>query len=222
MRRFFSPDSPVLRFLTVLMEMAEINLLFLLCAVPVLTAGAAYCAMLDSLYTLENKGEGCFSVPGFFRVFRQSLKKSMSVWIPGAAGGALLIYGLLYWLQTASGVAGIVFCGVYAAVLLLLFGTVQISLFIMTRAQEWRYEQLKDAFLLSLAGYPLVVCSFLATVSWLLLLFLPGARLISLLPLILLFCVSSPAYVCIRLLTRIMKPVMPELFRDDPEEDDED
>ena len=46
MKRFFGTDSPSFRFMTILLELAEINLLFLLCSIPIVTIGAAYSAML--------------------------------------------------------------------------------------------------------------------------------------------------------------------------------
>ena len=72
MKRFFGTDSPSFRFMTILLELAEINLLFLLCSIPIVTIGAAYSAMLHSLYGMHKYGEGCFSVKMFFRVFRSS------------------------------------------------------------------------------------------------------------------------------------------------------
>ena len=62
MKRFFGTDSPLFRFMTILLELAEINLLFLLCSIPIVTIGAAYSAMLHSLYGMHKYGEGCFSV----------------------------------------------------------------------------------------------------------------------------------------------------------------
>ena len=48
MKRFFGTDSPLFRFMTILLELAEINLLFILCSLPVVTMGASYVAMTDS------------------------------------------------------------------------------------------------------------------------------------------------------------------------------
>lgn len=80
MKRFFGTDSPSFRFMTILLELAEINLLFLLCSIPIVTIGAAYSAMLHSLYGMHKYGEGCFSVKMFFRVFRRSLKPLIPAW----------------------------------------------------------------------------------------------------------------------------------------------
>ena len=200
------------------MELALMNLLFLLYALPLATAGAAYCAMLDGLYTLSKEGEGCFSFSRFRHVFRSSLKSSLKIWCPAVLAEAVLAYGIFFWMKAASGAARILLCGVYAAAGILLFGTVQFGLFCLSRTLEWSLERLKDCFLLALAKYPVVLLSFLTAISWLVLLVLPGASLIRLLPLIILYCISSPAYACVCLMTKVMKPVMPAVFEETEEE----
>ena len=212
---FFGTDSALFRFLTVLMELAQMNLLFLLYSLPLFTAGAAYSAMLDGLYTLSRKGEGCFSVSRFHHVFCKCVKNSVKIWCPGALGGILLVYGILYWMKASDGMVRILICGVYAAVGILLFGTLQYSLFCLARTFEWSKERLKDCFLLALAKYPVVILMFLITISWLVLLMLPGANLIRLLPLIALYCIVSPAYACVFFDIKILKPVMPALFEEE-------
>lgn len=71
MKRFFGTDSPSFRFMTILLELAEINLLFLLCSIPIVTIGAAYSAMLHSLYGMHKYGEGCFSVKMFLEYLEE-------------------------------------------------------------------------------------------------------------------------------------------------------
>ena len=79
MKRFFGTDSPLFRFMTILLELAEINLLFILCSLPVVTMGASYAAMTDSMNEMHVHGEGCFSAKRFFQVFKKSLKPMIPI-----------------------------------------------------------------------------------------------------------------------------------------------
>ena len=49
MRRLFDPDSPVMSALSSLMDFFVLSLLTLMCSLPVITAGAAWCALYGSM-----------------------------------------------------------------------------------------------------------------------------------------------------------------------------
>ena len=113
MKRFFGTDSPSFRFMTILLELAEINLLFLLCSIPIVTIGAAYSAMLHSLYGMHKYGEGCFSVKMFFRVFRRSLKPLIPAWCVIVICYILLGCNINYIINNTQGMIRFIGCGVY-------------------------------------------------------------------------------------------------------------
>ena len=79
MKRFLGTDSPLFRFMTILLELAEINLLFILCSLPVVTMGASYATMTDSMNEMHVHGEGCFTAKRFFQVFKKSLKPMIPI-----------------------------------------------------------------------------------------------------------------------------------------------
>ncbi|GAB2562779.1 DUF624 domain-containing protein [Gracilibacillus alcaliphilus] len=79
-------DGPVYRFLMRGVELALLNILFILCSVPLLTIGAA----ISALYTVTLKmarGEEGSIVHGFWQAFKANFKQSTIVW------GTLVIVG---------------------------------------------------------------------------------------------------------------------------------
>lgn len=124
MKRFFGTDSPSFRFMTILLELAEINLLFLLCSIPIVTIGAAYSAMLHSLYGMHKYGEGCFSVKMFFRVFRRSLKPLIPAWCVIVICYILLGCNINYIINNTQGMIRFIGCGVYIVLLLFVSGII--------------------------------------------------------------------------------------------------
>ena len=71
MKRLFGQDSALFRFLQILMNLAIMNVLFLLTSIPVITMGAAYTALLSCVFDLLME-EGEFSAKFYYKNFRKS------------------------------------------------------------------------------------------------------------------------------------------------------
>lgn len=118
----FSPDSKLMNFSARLVELTKINLLWLLCCLPVVTTGAATAAMITCLYAFRAE-ENCGGRI-FFAAFRQCFKKATVLWLlilffaamlvldyvivayltfPGRMGAIVLIFFLLFALVLVSG-----------------------------------------------------------------------------------------------------------------------
>ena len=79
MKKLFSLDSPIMRFLTKVGHMIVINFMWLLCSLPVVTYGAASCAMYRSMFDLrEDKGN---VIKGFFKAFAENFKIGTLCWL---------------------------------------------------------------------------------------------------------------------------------------------
>lgn len=215
MKRFLGADSPLLKLMTMLLELAEINLLFLLCSVPVVTAGAAYAAMLHSLYELHRYGEGCFSAGSFFRVYKKSLKPLIPAWSIIGVCLVILGYNISYTLGSIQGIARIIVCGVYIVLALLISGMMQYLSFFMALAEKWNPEFIKNSFLLALAKFPTVILASVLSLSVFVVLLFPMSIILRMLPLVILFWCACPAYVCTGIYTRVLEPLFPELFEQD-------
>lgn len=84
----FDPDSRFFTFCARLVELVGINLLWLVCSVPIVTMGPATKAMLTCLYAWQ-AGERCGSGP-FFRAFREGFGRSLGLWLGILFLGAML------------------------------------------------------------------------------------------------------------------------------------
>ena len=215
MKSFFNSDSMLFRILTILMEFALMNLMFILCCIPVVTAGSSYTALTESLHLFVQKGEGCFSAGNFLKTFKNNLKSTIPVWCGGLLSMIVLLYEAGYWFHSFRGTARIILSGICLLLFLLVFGILQFWLFLTGRGQKAGIAFLKDCFLLSLARFPSVLLMAAFTASPLLLLLLSGSVLIRMAPVLLLFCFSFPAFFCVRLHEKILPPLFPALFPED-------
>ena len=80
MKGFFRCDGYLWKIMTVIMYVVGLNLLFLLCCVPILTIGASNTAMYAVLLRYQ-QGEEPDILRGFFRAFRDNFGKSTLIWI---------------------------------------------------------------------------------------------------------------------------------------------
>lgn len=90
MRNLFSLDSPAMRFLGEAFDLIELNIITVVCCLPVFTAGAAMTAMHYVLFhKVNNQDEGV--VKPFFKSFRQNFVQATVIWILLLAGVALIV-----------------------------------------------------------------------------------------------------------------------------------
>lgn len=84
----FSPDSKFFVFCSRLVELVKINLLWLLCCLPLVTAGAGTTAMLTCLYAWKDN-EPCGGKV-FFRSFKSCFGRATGLWLGILVFGAML------------------------------------------------------------------------------------------------------------------------------------
>ena len=97
MNGFFNYDGFLVKILTKVMYVVSLNLLFLICSIPIVTIGAANTAMHTVLLRFH-QGDDPHIMKGFFGAFRDNFKKATLVWLVMLAlGGTLgLNYIVLY------------------------------------------------------------------------------------------------------------------------------
>lgn len=117
----FNPDSKLMTFCGKLVDLTRINLLWLVCCLPVFTIGASTTAMLTALYAFR-AGEPCGGKV-FFAAFRKTFGKATVLWLAIVFFGFVL--GLDYYLVAhldfpgRMAVIGVIFF--FAALLLFAF-----------------------------------------------------------------------------------------------------
>ena len=110
MKSIFRPDSPLMKFMMLITNLLCLNVLWILCCIPVITAGAATTAMYSVLFRYINKQDDAVLKP-FFLAFRDNFKTATLAWIPNLLIGAVLAAEVLYlsagaqmWLKIIFGI----------------------------------------------------------------------------------------------------------------------
>lgn len=80
MKKIFDPDSPIMRFLTQAAELAWLNILWVVCSLPVVTIGASSAALCRTVTNMVRE-TGSWNSRAFFRAFRDNFKKATLLWL---------------------------------------------------------------------------------------------------------------------------------------------
>ena len=151
MKLQFQNDSPIGQFVGRLLELIGLNILWVICCLPVVTAGAATCALHFVLSPQRRMEEGAFRC--FFRSFRRNFKQATLLWLLVLALGVLLALCLRivsFWTGAAR-TAGIVFFCVPALLLLIIAGY---GFPLLAQFEIPARKLVEDALLLGLAHFP--------------------------------------------------------------------
>lgn len=103
--KFFSLDNPVWKFVGRLADFFLLSVLWYLCCLPVVTAGAATTALYYVTLKMSVDREGTLA-SAFFASFRQNFKQATVLWLGYAAAAVLLALDLFICAQQASLAAG--------------------------------------------------------------------------------------------------------------------
>ncbi len=87
----FSPDNRVMVFITKIVYSVYLNILWFICCIPIITAGASTTALFYVTLKMVRNEEGNVTKQ-FFQAFRDNLKSSMKAWLIMLGLGIALIF----------------------------------------------------------------------------------------------------------------------------------
>lgn len=87
---FLKLDSPFMRFLGTLADLMILNMITVLCCLPIVTAGASFTAMHYVLQKLV-RGEENYVSKQFFHSFKENFRQATIIWI-----GMVVVYAALF------------------------------------------------------------------------------------------------------------------------------
>lgn len=155
--RLFDPDGAFAHVLGVVGELIVLNLLWLLCAVPVVTVGAATVALHASIQRRVLSGDESSMVRRFFPAFRENFRRATAAWLIVLALSALCAFNVYVSRQMESTV--LLLASVLGALLLALEVTALFPL--LARYENTLGNHIKNALLFSVANLPRVVLLYL-------------------------------------------------------------
>ena len=163
MRNLLSPEGPLMSFLTKISYSAYLNVLWLICCLPVVTAGASTTALFYVTLKVAKNEEGNLT-RAFFHSFKENFRQATKIWlILLALGTALAFDGYVFYhmrfenaLWTVGTAVFLVALVAYAIVLMYIFP-------LLARFNSTTFAMFKNSIMI---GMRFLLCTALMAVIY--------------------------------------------------------
>ena len=212
MGKLFNLDSPILRVLGTLADMCLLNIMTLICCLPVFTAGASITAMHYVLLKMVRNEEG-YVWKEFWKSFKENLWQGMAI------GSILLIFVAFFlvdcyifkgMVETVS-VPMLAIAGAFALFLYMIY---LYAFPLLAHFHNTVLGTIKNAFFVGVMAFPQTILMMIVTALPVVLVY----QYAQILPLIIMFGLTAPAYFCAWMYSKTFKKIEPKTEETGPEE----
>lgn len=152
MQKLFSIDGKVIIFLNKVADMVLLNLLWLVCCIPIVTIGASTTAFSYVLLKIA-RDEESYTCSTFFRVFKENFKQATIVWGIFALIGAVLCLDF-YVSGTMAGPYRSILMILFFMITFLVLATMFYAFPVMAFFKNSTKKVFKNSFYMALAHFP--------------------------------------------------------------------
>ena len=204
MGKLFNPDSPVMRFLGKMADLMILNVIVTICCLPILTVGAAITAMNYVVLKMV-RGEEGYIVKDFFKSFKMNFRQATGIWC------IMLVFILIfigdYWIVMFSGVSFPEGLNVVLMAVAILLFVVSTYIFpVLARFDNTVRNTIKNGCIMSIMAVPkAILMAVLIILPVAVLYFTP-----QLIPLVILFGFSAPAYLSAMMYSGTLRKFEPQ------------
>lgn len=199
MGSIFNLDSPLMQGLGKVADLMILNLIAVICCIPIVTVGASLTA-LNYMSLKIVRGEETYIIKGFFKSFKENFKQATAIWLL-----LLLAYIILigdFFIMKNSGLEfHIAFKVIIIVVGVILLFTTMYVFPVLAKFDNTIKRTFKNAFIMSILQFP-------KTILMIILYLLPPVIAIlfpQVMPVAFLFGLSAPAWVSAMLYNKFFK-----------------
>lgn len=185
--KLFDLDSPLITFLNKVADLMWLNILTLICCIPVVTAGAAFTAMhYMALKIIRN--EECYITKGFFKSFIANFKQATLIWLLFVVVGGVLIADFYIVYEMELEINRYISIGLMSIAILVVF-TFMFAFPMLAKFENTIMGTLKNAFVASMLQFPKTILMIIMNIIPVVL----ALFVYQVFPLVFLFGMSLPA-----------------------------
>lgn len=205
MGRFFDLESPMMRFLNRVADLIILNILMIICCIPIITVGAACTAMHYVLLKMVRDEEG-YLIRGFFKSFVQNFKQATLIWFFMLLVLVIFVGDWLIFTASANAFPKALVIGVAAVGIIMLM--VAIYVFpLLARFDNSIRNTIRNAALLAIGNLPRTLLMIVFYAIPLVIAYFSAFSYIF----IFMFGISAPAYGAAWLYSGIFKKLEPQV-----------
>ncbi|MCM1541520.1 MAG: DUF624 domain-containing protein [Blautia sp.] len=213
MGSIFNLDSPVMQALGKVADLMWLNILTMICCIPIITIGPSLTAMnYMALKIVRN--EECYITKGFFKSFKENFLQGMVIGIISLAVLLILVGDFVLLRNPDLGFSK--YLQILITIVAVLFLFTELYVYpVLAKFANTIFRTIKNAFLMSIMQFPKTL---LMIVIWA----LPGLLLFiswRTVPIVFLFGLSGPAWLCAHLYSKFFKKLEDQVLAEDPPEE---
>lgn len=211
MDKVFNLDSPFMRGLSKVADLVWLNILTIVCCIPIVTIGAALTAQHYVVLKMVRNEEG-YVARSFFKSFKQNFKQATCIWLMMALFIAMLVVDIYIFLYSSMEFPKFLVAVVFAfAIIFLLVGVYVFP--VLSKFDNTVKNTIKNAFMIAILSLPKTILMIVIYALPIALVFLS----LQLVPISALFGCSGTAYLCAMLYNGVFKKFEPEDIEDSSE-----
>ena len=152
MGNIFNMDNGFWRAMGKVADIIILNILFVICCIPIVTVGASYTALYTVMLKLV-KNEESYIFRGFFKAFKDNFKQATIIWLIMLFMGIFLVADVFLTTYTSSTVLAVLhyvfiaFLFVYAAMFSYVFP-------ILSKFDNTVFNTIRNSLLMAVAHFP--------------------------------------------------------------------
>jgi len=204
MNRLFSLDSPVTAFLSRVADLVWLNILTLICCIPVVTAGAAITALHYVTVKMVRNEEG-YLTKSYFKSFKQNFLQATGMWLLFVLIAVVAVADFYFISMMDSGVAMVLRTGLCAVIFFFFCGGVY-WFALLSKFENTVINTIKNSCLVGVLNFPrtLLIMAIYGGFA-----FLYAVLSFRIMPLIFMVGISLPVYLAGYLYSAVFKRLEP-------------
>lgn len=204
MGRIFSLDSPLFSFLSKVADLILLNILTLICCLPIVTVGASMTALHYVVLKMV-RDEESYIVRSYFKSFKQNFKQATIIWLILLLVGAVLIGDLFILSFSTIRFSNWIRIALFTVIIIVLLAAMHLFP-VLSRFDNTIKNTFKNSFFMGILTLPKTILMLLCWVAPLVI----AAFIVQATPIVFMLGISAPAYLCAKLYNKTFKRFEPE------------
>lgn len=208
--KFFNMDSPLMIALNKMADLMVLNLLTLVCCLPIITVGASLTAMHYTVLKLV-RDEESYIIKSFFKSFKQNFRQATVIWLLQLF--VYIVLGLDFYLLFMTGTKYNIIFQVILFVVTVVVLLISVFVYpVLCKFDNTILKTLKNAMFIGMLQIPKAILMLLMFVAP------PLVALImpQVIPVVLLYGLTAPAYGGAKLYNKFFEKMESQLESDTP------
>ena len=213
--KLFDLDSPLMQGLSKMADLMWLNILTILCCLPIVTVGPALTA-LNYMALKIVRNEECYITKGYFTSFRRNFIQGTIIWLIFLVIIAVLGCDFYIMSQKGDQVGTVTYILVMASSIFVLFALMFVFP-ILAKFDNSIFRTIKNALLVSAVQFPKTIAMIVMyVIPVLLFIYIP-----QIIPLVLMFGLAIPAWLSAKMYNRFFQKLEDQIMENNKPADGE-